>query len=540
MITGDGRRRYVPAGENPRADRDDKLVLVRNQPITVALNAANTPAANGNPVDCACELLLRWQPREDDLAALERALLGEPLTLERLTEVVINAGALVALRKYISEQPAEYLLQDDKREELLNAFREQLGKFTFETGMVFERIGKLVFVSDAYEWQAALQRETRQRVERIKAAEMIDKAALAATQRRLGDLGGILEQLKTAAGDEKTKWHELLPALSPGDRGKLLENLWRLTPDKKTAEALVVVSGNECLWLDPSEPERIILRTKIPGDMGGLRSITYCQERNWLLVGAASGVWVLDAGHGEAVSRFEVPGIEPPRTGFNAAVVMGERLYATSSQLGCWSWNISDSSDAKPVLAPESGVPKRVRAVVATADGRVLFAADDCVQVYDPASEQLSVLSSGTDVIYSLAVLEDKLFVGTADAKLFRVDMHHSDDWWLVYQANDAIETIEPRRWSDLVELVVPAGPRGINGIYDTEGVTTRLLEARTPIRRAWACDDVVMGLNHLRDRLIVMNANLPERTGREAKIAQMTGQTIQDACIVVRRDVSA
>ncbi len=38
-----------------------------------------------------------------------------------------------------------------------------------------------------------------------------------------------------------------------------------------------------------------------------------------------------------------------------------------------------------------------------------------------------------------------------------------------------------------------------------------------------------------MRDRLIVMNANLPERTGREAKIAQMTGQSIQDACLVTR-----
>ena len=86
-----------------------------------------------------------------------------------------------------------------------------------------------------------------------------------------------------------------------------------------------------------------------------------------------------------------------------------------------------------------------------------------------------------------------------------------------------------------LVELVVPAGSHGICGVYEEQQVTTRLLESPAAIRRAWACDDLVVGLNHLRDRLVIMNANLPARTGREAHLARLTSQTIQDACIVTR-----
>jgi hypothetical protein len=189
------------------------------------------------------------------------------------------------------------------------------------------------------------------------------------------------------------------------------------------------------------------------------------------------------------------------------------------------------------VLTPEEGVPRRIRAVVATDDGRVLFAADDCVHVYRSETEELGVLSAAEDVIHCMAALENKLFVGTAGGKLFRVDLNHPDDWWLVQQTAGVIESVEPRRWTDLIELVVPAGPRGVSGIFDDQRVVTHLLESSTPIRRAWACDDVVVGLNQLRDRLIVMNANLPERTGREARIAQMTGQSIQDACIVTRHE---
>ncbi len=535
VLKPDGRRRYAPAGENPRAERGDKLVLVRNRPISVPLKVSNCPSAQGNLVDGTCELLVRWQAREDDLAALQRALLSVPLTLPRLASAVADAGGLATLRRFIRERPAEKLVREDVRDELLSTLRAQLKKFAFETGLELDRIAKLEFVSESLERQAALKRETRRRVERIKAAEMVDAAGLAATKRRLGDLGGILEQLKSAAGEEQTQWHELLPALSPADRGRLLENLWRLTPDRHVAAAIVAVAGGECLWLDPAQPERVTQRVKLSDELGGLRSVAFSPPRNWLLVGAASGVWALDADTGDVAAKFVVPDIAPPRTGFNASVIAGDRLYATSSELGCWSWSLDDPADAKPILVPEGGVPKRIRAVVATDDGRVLFAADDCIQAHQPETGELSVLSAGTDIIHCLAALEDKLFVGSGDGKLYRVDLNHPDHWWLVQQMTTTIETVQPRRWTDLIELVVPAGPRGVSGIYGDEGVVTCLLESATPIRRAWACDDVVVGLNQLRDRLVVMNANLPERTGREVRIGQMTGQSVQDACIVLR-----
>ena len=104
----------------------------------------------------------------------------------------------------------------------------------------------------------------------------------------------------------------------------------------------------------------------------------------------------------------------------------------------------------------------------------------------------------------------------------------------VVHRAQDAIESIHARRWNDLVELVIPADAQGVLGIYGDQGVATPLLECSTPIRRAWACDDVVVGLSDHRDSLIVMNANMPQRTGREVHVARMTGRSVQDACIVV------
>lgn len=535
LIKADGQRRLVPAGDDPRPERSDRLVLVRDHSFPIPLSVAGCSGIKGNLIDGACEILVRWQPRADDLAALERSLLSTPLSLERLTDLVADGGGLATLRQFIQTRSAEQLLHEDLRDELSGTLRDYLKRLAFETGLEIESVGKVKFSSEMYEERSARERETQRRVERLKAAQLVEEAALAATKRRLGDLGQILEQLKSAAaGDEKSRWHQLLPALAPADRNRLLENLWRLTPDRHVAESVAVLAGRECLWLDPADSQKIVRRLEIPAELGGLRSITYASERHRLMIGAASGVWALDAATGAVADRYAVPNASMPRTGFNAAVVTNDRLYATNSELGCWSWLLDDPAVATPILQPENGVPKRVRAALATDDGRVLFAADDCIYAFESGEERLGVICSGPDVIHALAALENTLFVSTADGKLFWVDLHHPDDWWVMHQAREPIETIQPRRWADLIELVIPLGKRGVAGVYDTEGVVTTLLEAATPIRRAWACDDLVVGMNSLRDRLIVMNANLPERTGREAKIAQITGHEIQDACIVL------
>ena len=89
----DGRRRFVAAGEEPRADEGARLVLVRNQPITVPLVIGDVRATCGNLVGATAEVLVRWSAREDDLTALHDALLAQsPLTLDRLAEVVSSSG----------------------------------------------------------------------------------------------------------------------------------------------------------------------------------------------------------------------------------------------------------------------------------------------------------------------------------------------------------------------------------------------------------------------------------------------------------------
>ena len=534
-VRPDGTRRLVAPGEEPDCGRGDKLVLVRDGPVQVNIGVQDVTCADQYAANGACELVLRWPARADDLAALRATLLGTPLTRDRLEQVVAAGGALTGLHRFIREHPARALLEEDLRGELHDALRAALQKFLFDTGAELTGLAAVAFSSESYQNQARRRQQAQVRIEQIRTREMVEAAAIAATRRQLDDLRGLLDKLRDVAGPEDTdRWHALLPALSPAQRGRLLENLWRITPDRHIARAIVVAAGEECLWLDPAEPEHVARRTTLPHDLGGLRSVTFLRSRNWLLAGAARGVWALDGDTGKIVARFSVPDTPAPRTGFNAATSVGGRLVATSSQLGCWSWALDDPTDARAILEPIDGIPRRIRAAVATDDGRALLAADDCVHVWDPRTDTLGVLRSADATIASMNVLDDWLFVGTTSGRLYRLSLAQPGDWWLIHQTTDAIETVQARRWNDLVEVVVPAGPRGVCGVFCEENVVTTLLESPTPIRRAWACDDVVLGLNHLRDRLVVMNANVPRRAGRVARIARLTGHTIQDACLVV------
>lgn len=547
----DGRRRFAPAGETPRADRGDRLLLVRNRPLTVPLEIQDAPSRDGLPITCVCEILVRCPAREDELAQLARSMLApDALHLNQLRDRVAHAGGDRGLRDFVRAHDAPALLEQDRRAEVLGALRGALKAFLFESGLEIERLGRLEFRSESYVARQAHQRQTQARLEQIRAREMVESAALAATQRRLDDLSTLLHKLRAAAGaQDGSQWRQLLPALSPAERGKLLENLWRITPNPRPAAAIVVIAGDECLWLDPKQPSNVLRRSTPPSELGGLRSLSFLPASNQIAIGAALGVWLIDADAGARPRAFRAATTTTARTGFNSAAIVEQRLYATHSQLGCWSWSLEDPADARPILQPQSGVPRTVRAATALPHGRMAFAADDSVHVFDPRSGGLSVLASADDVIHALAVIDQTLLAGGGDGKLLAMDLDvrtgaaHSSSatppgaegvsfWRVLHRGTGPIESIHPRRWNDLIEIVIPNGPHGVCAVYEQEGLTVRLVESDAPIRRAWTCDDLLVGLTENRDRLVVLHSGRPERSGEVAAIGRMTGHSVQDACI--------
>lgn len=606
----DGRRWIVPSSEEPRTERGDRLVLIRNKPLTVALALEECPAACGNLVSATGELIVRWAMREDDAGLLGAALgAGEAARLDRLQRW-IGPAAAGALRQYARERQASVLVREDQAAEAAGPLSAALARFCFETGATIERLASLRFSSRTLSEHEARERATASRLAELQAREALERASQEATLRRLEGLSGILDKLKAvgrvSGGDgadsgapagaspfgPETRWHELLPALTPAERGTLLQNLWRITPNRVVARAVVVIAGDRLRWLDPSRPERIQRELTIPRDLGGLRSISYHAGRDVLLVGAASGVWLAPAGSSDAsaagaaldaagpdsIRSFAVPDSGRPRTGFNSATICGDRLFATHSQLGCWSWPLDRADAGECVFRPEAGAAalpaaapsevmhsldvsigrvtsvaggggaawravRTVRAATGLADGRVLFAADATlfeVETRGAAGEAAAreaawpvrELTTLDAPVHSLRALGEMLYAGSERGTIVRIPLARPEDAYVVHRGSIPVESFAVRAWGDLVEVVAPGGSAGVLGIYEHEGVVSRVMETQQPIRRVWAVDDLVVGLTELRDRLVLSRAAAAGRPA-EAMIARLTGEQLMDACVV-------
>jgi hypothetical protein len=210
VISPDGRRRFVPAGEDPKPAREDTLALVRNRAITVPLQLPDVPTVD-HLVSAAAEVLLRCPEQDNELGALSKTLLpGDELTLDDLTQAVCQAGATAALRQFVRARPASQLVHDDLRQPLLDTLRGALQRFLFSSGLVLERLGQVQFTSEVLARQELLARTAAQRVAEIKSRDMIEQATLTATRRRLDDMAGLLERLKHLARRTRPAARELV------------------------------------------------------------------------------------------------------------------------------------------------------------------------------------------------------------------------------------------------------------------------------------------------------------------------------------------
>jgi hypothetical protein len=533
----DGRRRFVPGGEEPRPERDEIVLFVRKGQTAVPLFMEGA-AVDKHDVSVSGELLVRWEARNDELASLRRTLLdsGE-LTVAQLADRIIAGGAGNAVQRFVRESPAARLVHEDLREELLGALREGLKRFLFTTGMTLEGIQALRFESFSLNRKEMLERETAARLAGIESRALVEQAALTATERRLSHLTELLEKMKAAAGaGEGLQWRDLLPSLSPAERGRLLENLWRISPDRQVAAALVAVTGNDCLWFDPDRIEQPLRTLHLDDSLGGLRSVTYSPQRDLLLVGAARGVWIVSAADGTITSSYTVTADEQPRTGFNTAAVAGDWLYASHSQLGVWAWPLGKPDAGEARYRPIAGTPRTVRAALPAGD-RVLFAADNVVHMLALHGEDHELSPPAPASIQCLALDGRTVYAGTTSGELVSMNIDRPDGWTPLHRTVSGLESIILRRWTDLLEMVIPAGSAGVHGIYPQQGIVARLMETAVPVRRVWASDDLLVALSENRDRLLVMAEDAADRNGREIPIGRMVGHSVQDAAIVTAGD---
>jgi hypothetical protein len=85
---------------------------------------------------------------------------------------------------------------------------------------------------------------------------------------------------------------------------------------------------------------------------------------------------------------------------------------------------------------------------------------------------------------------------------------------------------------------LVPAGRRGVVGLFGQEAWNAVLMQPDAGARRVAASDDLLVALSPARDRLILCRQDETETSGRTSvPVAQWLGHSIQDMAVITRNN---
>ncbi len=109
--------------------------------------------------------------------------------------------------------------------------------------------------------------------------------------------------------------------------------------------------------------------------------------------------------------------------------------------------------------------------------------------------------------------------------------------WVEIDRSDRPVASLALRRWFDVDELLIPAGPRGVVAHYG-DGASATLLPAPSspagavPIDRVWAGEDVTIGLNQDLGRAYLLRRG--EEAVTQVAIARLLGAAVEDVCLVL------
>ncbi len=573
----DGRRWFVPAGEDPRPPTGGALTLVRNRPLQIPLPVTTAAAVCGAECTASGDVLLRWSAREDELAALAALLAGQAdgeLRSGRLAEWLDTRGGRAALRTFIQAHDATTLIDHDQRTAALAALRAGAQEFAFFAGFEFVEVVRLEMRSPALAARRAEEQAETAALAAQASAARIRSAAIESARQELRDAAKLLSEARAAAGEHPL--FEVLAGVAPARRAVLLQNLWRLVPRTMETSAILVLTSDRLAWLSPAPPHDVEHTVSLPGDLGPARALLADGERHTVWIGAAQGVWRLALSDGRPLACYPLPHPPTGPSRVNALLRTDENLYFSHGELGLWrlAWRTpgeqsggaaGDSSNHAGQVARCGGTaPARALSPLPSSPGSFILARPTTIELRSAAGENVETIAAppAAGRIHALAASSGAIFAATEQGGVLRADIAKPQSarvrdhdhaamtaanarsaerplqkaaWVTVAKPGVPVESLMLRQLADVDELIFPAGAQGIRAIYPTQhsssggAIETVLLAPPWPVRRVFAGADVLIALSAGRDRVALLESKAETSQPAERLLAQELGQRIED-----------
>jgi len=539
--TGDNA--VVSEGEIVESGDVDDVMFVRVSPIEVGSQESNI--ITQDRFSCRAEVCLRVSviPERGELMSFLKTVLGSHRVVQ--AEGIaryLQPAIRTALARFAADHDAGDLVGAGCTEDVATVLSEAVNGPCFAAGLRLEGRPVVQIDSKTLRQLQRAEQETSRQLAEHEAARQLKQAIARAQAEHVDHLAELLTRLNDMAqSSPNVELGELIRTFTDEQRGELYGALFAAVKPTEQTRWIVVAAGDDLMFFDAQSLDTPTRQLKIAGPAGAVRSIQTRRDddgRLALLLGAGTGVYRLPVDRAEPDLTLLFKGALEVRGGFNAAVVVGDRVIASHSELGLCEWDINEPTQVRSRF---ESMTRQARAVrdVQLFEGELFCSIDDriiCWPADDAADRTSHVYSGSHAAITSLRVASDGVFAGNSEGDILHWPSHRD--------ANPNRLHTGSQRAAESISLLLSHGVRRLVFADTSLCVRSQVLgdtyaceyqAGGQTLRRVEVAPDLIVATNDLRDRLICWTPDEPDRPVATIPVSSLCGRSIQDVCLVAR-----
>jgi hypothetical protein len=521
----------------------ENVMFVRTSPIEVG--SEEQGLITQDRFSFRADILLRVSviPDRGELMSFSKTVVGSHRVVQAAGIArYLQPTVRTALARLAADRDAADLANACGAEDISTMLGEAVKGPCFAAGLRLEGPPTLKIESKTLRQVQIAEQETARRRAEHDAVQPLRQAIERAQAEHVDHLASLLTRLDDMAkASPNVELGALIRTFTDEQRGELYGALFAAERAGGQTQWIVVAAGDDLMFFDAQSLDTPSRQLKIAGSVGAVRSIQTSQDDKGqcaLLLGASTGVYRLPIDRAEPDLTLFVEDAPEVRGGFNAAVVAGDRVFASHSEMGLCEWSIDEPNAVRYRFGSMTRDAKVVRDVQFF-DGELYCSIDDriiCWPVDDLADRTNHVYTGSPATISSFRATSDGVFAGTSEG-----DVLH---WPSRRDAEPERLHVGRQRAAESMWLLLSNGVRRLVFADTSLCVRAQVLgdayaceyeAGGQTLRRVEVAPDIIVATNDQRDKLICWTPGGPDQPVATIPVSSLCGRSIQDVCLVAR-----